>query len=67
MRKRKSTTMQTSDIKTYEFKRIVDSLQFDFNTIKLATSNFSSDYMVGEGGFGEVYKVIYLNLLYPSN
>ncbi|KAL2931572.1 putative cysteine-rich receptor-like protein kinase 31, partial [Bienertia sinuspersici] len=43
-------------VKTDEIKRIVDSLQFGFNTIKIATNNFSSDYKVGEGGFGEVYK-----------
>ncbi|KAF7840690.1 cysteine-rich receptor-kinase-like protein [Senna tora] len=34
-----------------------DSLQFDLETIKLATNNFSDDNKLGEGGFGEVFKV----------
>ncbi|KAK2641458.1 hypothetical protein Ddye_023221 [Dipteronia dyeriana] len=34
----------------------VESLQFDFNTIIVATNNFSIDNMLGEGGFGVVYK-----------
>ena len=34
-----------------------DSLQFDFGTIEAATNNFSIDNKLGEGGFGEVYKV----------
>lgn len=34
-----------------------DSLQFDFPTIEAATSKFSVDNKLGEGGFGEVYKV----------
>ena len=39
----------------------LESLQFDLATIKAATCNFSWDNKLGEGGFGEVYKVIYLN------
>ncbi|RXH72123.1 hypothetical protein DVH24_033661 [Malus domestica] len=35
----------------------VESLQFDFATIQAATSNFSDDHKLGEGGFGQVYKV----------
>ncbi|XP_050153908.1 cysteine-rich receptor-like protein kinase 10 [Malus sylvestris] len=34
----------------------VESLQFDFATIQSATSNFSDDHKLGEGGFGQVYK-----------
>ncbi|RXH85996.1 hypothetical protein DVH24_017049 [Malus domestica] len=34
----------------------VESLQFDFATIQAATSNFSDDHKLGEGGFGQVYK-----------
>lgn len=37
----------------------VDSLQFDFSTIEAATNKFSADNKLGEGGFGEVYKVWY--------
>ncbi|KAM7254928.1 hypothetical protein ACFE04_020169 [Oxalis oulophora] len=35
---------------------IVESLHFDFNTIKAATDNFSTANKLGEGGFGPVYK-----------
>ncbi|KAK2654119.1 hypothetical protein Ddye_013975 [Dipteronia dyeriana] len=34
----------------------VESLQFDFSTIKVATNDFSSDNKLGQGGFGAVYK-----------
>ncbi|XP_043705479.1 cysteine-rich receptor-like protein kinase 15 [Telopea speciosissima] len=34
----------------------VESLQFDFDTIKAATANFSDFNMLGQGGFGPVYK-----------
>ncbi|GKV43688.1 hypothetical protein SLEP1_g50949 [Rubroshorea leprosula] len=33
-----------------------EALQFDFNTIRIATDNFSSVNKLGEGGFGAVYK-----------
>ncbi|KAK7826193.1 cysteine-rich receptor-like protein kinase 15 [Quercus suber] len=36
---------------------IVESLQFDFATIEAATNKFSDDKKLGEGGFGQVYKV----------
>ncbi|XP_070662134.1 cysteine-rich receptor-like protein kinase 10 isoform X3 [Malus domestica] len=39
----------------------VESLQFDFATIQAATSNFSDDHKLGEGGFGQVYKGILSN------
>lgn len=32
---------------------------FDLATIKFATNNFSSTNILGEGGFGPVYKVRY--------
>lgn len=34
----------------------VNSLQFDFDMIRLATNKFSEDNKIGEGGFGDVYK-----------
>lgn len=40
-----------------------ESLQFDFAAIKDATRNFTVDNKLGEGGFGEVYKVQYLHNL----
>jgi len=45
-----------------EIEEIIEaeSLQIDLNTIKAATSNFSLDNKLGQGGFGEVYKVISL-------
>ncbi|KAB2617315.1 cysteine-rich receptor-like protein kinase 10 [Pyrus ussuriensis x Pyrus communis] len=39
----------------------VESLQFDFAAIQAATSNFSDDHKLGEGGFGQVYKGILSN------
>ncbi|KAM5588585.1 cysteine-rich receptor-like protein kinase 25 [Rosa sericea] len=34
----------------------VESLQFDLGTIEAATKKFSADNMLGEGGFGQVFK-----------
>ncbi|XP_042488815.1 putative receptor-like protein kinase At4g00960 [Macadamia integrifolia] len=39
----------------------VQSLQFDFNTIRAATTNFSEMNKLGQGGFGAVYKGKLLN------
>ncbi|KAL2330233.1 hypothetical protein Fmac_017814 [Flemingia macrophylla] len=35
--------------------QMVESLQFDLDTIQLATNNFSDSNKLGEGGFGTVY------------
>ena len=35
----------------------VENLQLDFETIKVATDNFSDANKLGQGGFGAVYKV----------
>ena len=35
----------------------MESLQFDFSTIRAATNNFSDTNELGKGGFGVVYKV----------
>ncbi|WJX14845.1 non-specific serine/threonine protein kinase [Trifolium repens] len=36
--------------------KIVESLQFNFDTIRVATSNFSEANKLGRGGFGVVYQ-----------
>jgi len=41
----------------------VECLQFDLTTIKAATRNFSMDSKLGEGGFGQVYKVSLLGII----
>lgn len=33
------------------------SFQFDFKAVEAATDNFSERNKLGQGGFGEVYKV----------
>ncbi|CAI9760054.1 unnamed protein product [Fraxinus pennsylvanica] len=38
---------------------IVESLQYELITIELATTSFSADNKIGEGGFGDVYKGIF--------
>lgn len=35
----------------------METIQFDFETIKIATNDFSSENKLGQGGFGAVYKV----------
>lgn len=35
-----------------------ESFQFDLDTIRAATNDFSDENKLGEGGFGPVYKVI---------
>ncbi|EOA18852.1 hypothetical protein CARUB_v10007481mg [Capsella rubella] len=35
-----------------------NSLQFDFKTIEAATDQFSEKNVIGEGGFGEVFKAV---------
>lgn len=41
-------------------ERNIDELElplFDFDTITIATNNFSQENKLGEGGFGSVYRV----------
>ncbi|XP_021766696.1 putative receptor-like protein kinase At4g00960 [Chenopodium quinoa] len=47
----------TNSSRASEIKKVVvDSLQFDLNTIGIATNSFAANNKLGEGGFGEVYK-----------
>ena len=34
-----------------------ESLQFDFDTIRVATNEFADCNKIGQGGFGAVYRV----------
>lgn len=45
-----------SEAETGDDLKVGDLLQFDFETIRIATSNFSDANKLGEGGFGTVYK-----------
>ena len=38
------------------------SIQFDFKAIEAATDKFSETNKLGQGGFGQVYKVLLLTL-----
>jgi hypothetical protein len=40
-----------------DYIEIAESLQFNFDTIRVATSNFSEANKLGHGGFGVVYRV----------
>uniref|UniRef100_A0A9I9CER1 Cysteine-rich receptor-like protein kinase 10 n=1 Tax=Cucumis melo TaxID=3656 RepID=A0A9I9CER1_CUCME len=54
--KKKHTTLKKEDSTFVTEFTSIESLQYDFNTIDAATSNFSADNKLGEGGFGAVYK-----------
>ena len=41
-----------------------DSLVIDFEDLKAATNNFSSENELGRGGFGSVYKVCFFHKTY---
>ena len=40
--------------------RMLESLEFNFSTLRIATDEFSNDNKLGQGGFGSVYKVTFL-------
>ncbi|KAI4295819.1 hypothetical protein L6164_035822 [Bauhinia variegata] len=54
MRKQKKTI--DSDTEDDDKIKTIKSLQLDFETIKVATNNFSDANKLGQGGFGPVYK-----------
>lgn len=62
--------MVISNKKEYSGESNLDELElpvYDFGTIAIATSNFSDENKLGQGGFGSVYKVIFLLTYYPIN
>lgn len=42
----------------------MDSLRFDFATVRAVTNDFSNANKLGHGGFGSVYKVTKLVTIY---
>ncbi|XP_076927901.1 cysteine-rich receptor-like protein kinase 26 [Bidens hawaiensis] len=52
--RRKKLNLQKKD-NTMDISTI-ESLQYDFGTVKAATNDFSESNKLGEGGFGSVYK-----------
>ncbi|KAI8001222.1 Cysteine-rich receptor-like protein kinase 25 [Camellia lanceoleosa] len=57
LRKRRQRKSRLKDENVEEIN-IVESLQYNFDTISIATDNFSDVNKLGQGGFGAVYRVI---------
>ncbi|THG17307.1 hypothetical protein TEA_008591 [Camellia sinensis var. sinensis] len=55
LRKRKQRKSRQK-VETAEEISIVESLQYNFDTISVATDNFSDANKLGQGGFGAVYR-----------
>lgn len=45
----------------------VESLEFDLNSIRVVTDNFSDANKLGQGGFGAVYKVVKTRYMKKKN
>ncbi|CAN6690014.1 unnamed protein product [Malus baccata var. baccata] len=56
MRKRRVKLLEVEDRENSDQVNLVESLQYDFETIKSATDDFSDANKLGRGGFGAVYK-----------
>ncbi|GLT31291.1 hypothetical protein SLA2020_060380 [Shorea laevis] len=56
LRKSKKRRQPVNEIEDEDEDDNAEALQFDINTIRIATDNFSSVNKLGEGGFGAVYK-----------
>ncbi|TYH68525.1 hypothetical protein ES332_D06G265600v1 [Gossypium tomentosum] len=54
LKRRVSTLKTLRRLNANIFK--IETLQYDFSTLEVATNNFSNSNKLGEGGFGEVYK-----------
>ncbi|CAB79123.1 receptor kinase-like protein [Arabidopsis thaliana] len=61
-RRRKKKTLKENAENEFES---TDSLHFDFETIRVATDDFSLTNKIGEGGFGVVYKSLIRSFLLP--
>ncbi|XLU32500.1 hypothetical protein S245_068566 [Arachis hypogaea] len=55
-RKRKRSFHNHNDTEVNNEIEPIESLQFNFDTIRTATNNFSEENKLGRGGFGPVYK-----------
>ncbi|CAK9174338.1 unnamed protein product [Ilex paraguariensis] len=56
LRKRKHMNSKYKIDETMDEDNNAQFLQYDFGTMRVATSNFSDSNMLGKGGFGNVYK-----------
>ncbi|KAM2481618.1 hypothetical protein PS1_005106 [Malus domestica] len=61
MRKRRVKLLEVEVRENSDEVSLVESLQYDFETIKSATDDFSDANKLGRGGFGAVYKGRLLN------
>jgi len=48
---------EEDDVEDDDEIKIAESLQFNFDTIRVATEDFSDSNKLGQGGFGAVYWV----------
>uniref|UniRef100_A0A0R0EBK6 Uncharacterized protein n=1 Tax=Glycine max TaxID=3847 RepID=A0A0R0EBK6_SOYBN len=56
LRRRKARKNLVKEDEVEDEIKIAESLQFNFNTIQVATEDFSDSNKLGQGGFGAVYR-----------